>query len=83
MAQVKNYVVTGANQGIGLEIVRKIAQHSGTRAVLTARDEERGRAGLAQLRRELPPEAAERLDYHQVSLAGERMAGWVAGGGML
>lgn len=68
MAQLKHCVVTGANQGIGYETVRKIAQHSGTRAVLTARNEERGRAALAQLRQELPSEAGERLAYHQLDI---------------
>ncbi|EFN50535.1 hypothetical protein CHLNCDRAFT_138516 [Chlorella variabilis] len=43
-------VVTGANKGIGLEIARQLAQHSGTRTVLTARAADRGQAAAAEVK---------------------------------
>lgn len=54
--------------GIGLEIVRLIAQRPGTRTVLAARNEERGRAALAKLQAELPPGAAERVEFAQLDI---------------
>lgn len=45
-----------------------IAQRPGTRAVLTARSEERGRAALAKLQAELPPAAAERVCFAQLDI---------------
>jgi NAD(P)-dependent dehydrogenase (short-subunit alcohol dehydrogenase family) len=41
-------VVTGANRGIGLEVVRQLARN-GDHAVLTSRDEAKGRAAAEQL----------------------------------
>lgn len=41
-------VVTGANKGIGLEIVRQLAS-KGITVVLAARDETRGRAAVEKL----------------------------------
>lgn len=77
---MKNCVVTGANQGIGYEIVRQIAQRGGMRAVLAARSEERGRAALAKLQSELPAEAAGRVEYHQLDITDaasiDAFAGW-------
>ena len=44
-------VVTGANRGIGFETCRQLAKH-GMRVVLTARDEQKGRAAAERLRKE-------------------------------
>lgn len=81
---MKNCVVTGGNQGIGLEIVRQLAQRAGTRTVLAARSEERGRAALAPLHSELAAagvaDAAQRLEFQQLDLTDQqsvsRFAGW-------
>ena len=50
-------LVTGANQGIGLECVRLLAESGRVRPILTARDETKGRAAAAALRAQLPPGA--------------------------
>lgn len=41
-------LVAGANRGIGREVVRQLMEH-GVRAILTARNEEAGRAATAEL----------------------------------
>ncbi|CAI9101753.1 OLC1v1039160C1 [Oldenlandia corymbosa var. corymbosa] len=49
MAEAKRFaVVTGANKGIGFEVVRQLASH-GITVVLTARDEKRGLDALHKL----------------------------------
>ena len=53
--------MTGANRGIGLEVVRQLAQRGFT-AVLGARDEEKGRVAAERLAREGLRVEARRLD---------------------
>lgn len=45
-------VVTGGNAGIGLAIVRKLAQEAGVTVVLAARDEGRGLMATQQLHKD-------------------------------
>ncbi|XP_062090116.1 short-chain dehydrogenase/reductase 2b isoform X2 [Humulus lupulus] len=45
-------IVTGGNKGIGYAMVKRLAE-MGVSVVLTARDEEKGRKAIEQLRREL------------------------------
>lgn len=42
-------IVTGANKGIGLAIVRRMCKEFSGDVILTSRDESRGRAAVAQL----------------------------------
>lgn len=48
MADTRIALVTGANKGIGLEIVRQLAE-AGAHVIIGARDAERGRAAAADL----------------------------------
>lgn len=54
-------VVTGANRGIGLEVVRQLAR-DGYRAILGARDADKGEAAASALRDEGLDVEARRLD---------------------
>ena len=48
-AQARVAIVTGANKGIGLAIVRRMCKVFNGDVVLTARDESRGRKAITQL----------------------------------
>lgn len=45
-------LVTGANRGIGLEIVRQLARLKDYKVILTSRDEKKGKAACDQLKKE-------------------------------
>ena len=68
-------VVTGANRGIGLEIVRQLARR-GMRVVLTARDAANGEAARARLAAEGLEVAIHALDVRDASQA-RAAAAWV------
>jgi NAD(P)-dependent dehydrogenase (short-subunit alcohol dehydrogenase family) len=52
MAEGRIAVVTGANRGIGFEIVRQLARRPGIRVVLTARDAAKAGSAAAKLKGE-------------------------------
>ncbi|KAJ7529859.1 hypothetical protein O6H91_15G069200 [Diphasiastrum complanatum] len=56
-------VVTGANKGIGLEIVRQLAQN-GVTTILTARNEGRGQSAVSLLK----AEGLQNVDFHQLEV---------------
>jgi NAD(P)-dependent dehydrogenase (short-subunit alcohol dehydrogenase family) len=73
---VRVAVVTGANRGIGLEVVRQLAQ-DGFTAILGARDLDRGEAAAGALRDEGLDVQARRLDVSDpagVAEFGEQLA---------
>ncbi|KAG0554909.1 hypothetical protein M758_12G132300 [Ceratodon purpureus] len=63
-------VITGANQGIGYEIARQLAQN-GLTVVATARSEERGKAAVEALRKELGGEAQELVAFHLLDVTSD------------
>lgn len=66
-------VVTGANRGIGLEVVRQLAD-AGYTVVLGARDEGKGRGAAQSLQSEgVVPQQLDVTDAHSV----ERLRAWV------
>lgn len=69
-------VVTGSNKGIGLEIVRQLAEQ-GLTVVLTARDPARGRAALEKLK----AEGLHNVVFHQLDVCSvesvEQLAKWL------
>lgn len=59
-------VVTGANRGIGLEIVRQLAQLDDVQVILTSRDENKGQAVVDQLKA-----MGVDVDFHQCDVTDE------------
>ncbi len=59
-------VVTGANKGIGLEIVRQLAKE-GVTVVLTARDANRGKDALAYLK----GQGLNNVNFHPLDVGSE------------
>jgi NAD(P)-dependent dehydrogenase (short-subunit alcohol dehydrogenase family) len=75
------YVVTGANSGIGLEVVRELARRGG-RVVLAVRSLEAGREAALRLRNQLPVadltvEACDLSDLKSVRRFAERIVNTV------
>lgn len=68
-------MVTGANAGIGFEIVRQLTS-KGLTTVLTARDEGRGREAVAKLKHEGLDVGFHPLDVHSEDSA-RALAEWI------
>ncbi len=68
-------VVTGANKGTGLEIVRQLAE--GITVVLTARDETRGKEALESLK----SQELHNVNFHPLDVASQEsilaLADWL------
>lgn len=61
-------MVTGANKGIGLEIVKQLSS-KGVTVVLTARDEKRGNDAVATLHDQLGlTSRSDRLIFHRLDV---------------
>ncbi|CAI9101761.1 OLC1v1039168C1 [Oldenlandia corymbosa var. corymbosa] len=78
MAAATRYaVVTGANKGVGFEVVRQLVSH-GIIVVLTARDEKRGLDALHKLK-ESGGFFGDRLLFHQLDVADSSSVDSLAG----
>ena len=64
---MKNILVTGANRGIGLEIVRQLAS-DGHQLYLTARDKTKGAAATESLKKQGLPVEFLQVDVSQQKL---------------
>jgi NAD(P)-dependent dehydrogenase (short-subunit alcohol dehydrogenase family) len=69
----KTFAVTGANTGLGLETARVLAAR-GARVVLACRDQGRGEAAMAEIRRETPAADLALVHLDQGDLASVRGA---------
>jgi NAD(P)-dependent dehydrogenase (short-subunit alcohol dehydrogenase family) len=70
---VRNFIVTGATQGLGLAIARELARTPGHRVVLAVRDVERGRAVARSLGANTE---ARRLDLSSLADVARFVATW-------
>src|SRR5262245_23423014 len=61
----RRFVVTGANSGTGKEATKRIAA-AGGHVIMAVRNEDKGRAALAEIRRALPDAS---LEVRRVDLA--------------
>ena len=64
---MRTAIVTGANRGVGLGIVKQLAT-LGYRTILTSRDERQGQQTLAEIKTELGTGLAGELVYHQLDV---------------
>lgn len=64
----KIYIVTGGCGGIGLETVRQLALQGG-HVIAAARDYPKSHEYLEKMKRGLPKEAAERIEFGAIDLA--------------
>ena len=64
----KTVVVTGANSGLGFEAAKVLTKRGAT-VIMACRSLDRGETAAAEIRAELPAEAAGTLDVHQCDLA--------------
>jgi NAD(P)-dependent dehydrogenase (short-subunit alcohol dehydrogenase family) len=55
----KNYLITGASEGIGLEVAR-LAAAEGAAVLMVARDQAKPAASAASIRGAIPPQIAAR-----------------------
>ncbi|GBG27429.1 Carbonyl reductase NADPH 3 [Hondaea fermentalgiana] len=62
MAATRVFVVTGANQGIGFETVRRLARRDGLHTIMTARNAARGQEALEKLHEEFPQASIELME---------------------
>jgi len=79
---MKVFVVTGANRGIGREIVRQIALKQPSVVVLTARDESHGKQVTKELQEELSQKGSpSKIRFHDLDVtntnSSHQLASWL------